>query len=76
MRLTRRVAQLLAIGIAVGAIALAIDALNWRARVVYAKLTGNLPEIPYRELVTWLVPNSAVYLEPLAESPNVVFIRF
>lgn len=68
--------RLLLLAITVVAIGLAIvvmrsDALNWRARVVYAKLTGQLPEIPYRELVTWLAPNSAVYLEPLAEGPNV-----
>lgn len=58
-----------AVGFAV--VAMSSDALRWRAQVVYAKLTGNLPDIPYRELAIWLAPNSPVHLELLAESPNV-----
>ncbi len=76
MRLKLRLAWLVVIGIAFVAVGLAIvvarsDALSWRARVVHAKLSGHLPEVPLRELVRWLAPNSPVYLEPLAESPNV-----
>jgi alcohol dehydrogenase (cytochrome c) len=75
MRL-KRLAWLLVVGVAIAAIGLSIvvmrsDALEWRARVVYAKLSGTLPEIPYRELITWLAPGSPVYLEPLAANPNV-----
>lgn len=76
MRLKLRFVGLLLVGIAVAAIGFAIvvirsDALSWRARVVHAKLLGSLPEIPYRELITWLAPNSPVHLEPLASGANV-----
>ena len=76
MRLRLRLTSLLLVGMTVAAIALAIvvmrsDALRWRAAVVRAKLLGSLPEIPLREFVTWLAPNSPVHLESLAESPNV-----
>jgi alcohol dehydrogenase (cytochrome c) len=50
--------------------ALSIPDLNWRMRVVAAKLTGRLPEIPIANLVAWLAPESPIYLERLAENPN------
>src|SRR5579862_32947 len=44
--------------------------LRWRIQVLEAKLRGNLSEIPLRNLVAWLAPNSPIYLEPLVENPN------
>lgn len=43
----------------------------WRARVIRAKLSGALPELPITLLIQWLAPGSPVYLAPLAEVPNV-----
>lgn len=48
------------------------DALAWRARVVRAKLLGELPELPLADFVRWLAPESPVYLGDLAKNPNVV----
>jgi alcohol dehydrogenase (cytochrome c) len=47
------------------------DDVAWRARVIQAKLSGALPELPLTVLVKWLAPGSPVYLAPLAEYPNV-----
>ena len=49
----------------------ASEPLAWRARVVLAKLSGELPEIPLADLGRWLTPGTAVYLGALADSPNV-----
>jgi len=46
------------------------DGVAWRARVVLAKLSGDLPEIPLSSLVKWLRPNSLVYIGDLADHPN------
>jgi alcohol dehydrogenase (cytochrome c) len=75
-RLGVRLALLTLLGLATVAIVLAIvvmrsEALRWRAAVVRAKFMGNLPEIPLRDLVRWLGPESEVYLASLAENPNV-----
>ena len=45
--------------------------LQWRLRVVEAKLGGDLGEIPLRNLIAWLAPGSPVYLAPLAENRNL-----
>jgi len=50
---------------------MASEGLAWRARVVRAKLSGELAEIPPVDLVKWLVPQSPVYLGGLADNPNV-----
>src|SRR5882762_4154542 len=50
---------------------MASEGLAWRARVVRAKLSGKLPEIPLVDLVKWLVPQSPVYLGGLADNANV-----
>lgn len=76
MRLRLRLGLFLLIGLTVAVIGLAIvvmrsEALSWRAGVVRAKLAGQLPEIPVRDLVRWLAPESVVFLEPLVETPNV-----
>ena len=42
----------------------------WRLAVLQAKATGQLNQIPVRNLVAWLSPGSPVYLAPLAENPN------
>jgi alcohol dehydrogenase (cytochrome c) len=44
--------------------------LRWRVSILGAKLTGRLPDIPIRELVTWLRPGSPVYLASLAGEFN------
>ena len=74
MRLSIRTAVALFLCIAIAGAAFAVmnsHALGWRVRVIGAKLAGELPEIPTRELTRWLAPNSTVWLEPLAEYPNV-----
>ncbi len=75
MRLRLRVTVLLLTGAAIAAIAvvpLVIGSeLVWRARVVQAKASGALPEIPLRDLLRWLAPASPVHLASLATIPNV-----
>ena len=44
--------------------------LQWRVRILRAKLTGRLPDIPIRHLVPWLAPGSPVYLASLAGELN------
>jgi alcohol dehydrogenase (cytochrome c) len=43
----------------------------WRARLLGAKLRGDLAEISVVDLVRWSLPGSPVRLEGLAEVPNV-----
>lgn len=45
--------------------------VQWRMRVVQAKIRGDLGEIPLRNLIRWLAPRSPVYLEAVAENPNL-----
>jgi cytochrome c553 len=45
--------------------------LQWRLRVVEAKVRGDLGEIPLRNLIAWLAPGSPVYLAEVAENPNL-----
>jgi alcohol dehydrogenase (cytochrome c) len=75
MRLKRLfLVALVGIVLAAGALAVLVmrsAALSWRAGVIRAKLMGQLPEIPLRDTVRWLAPESSVWLEPLAENPNV-----
>lgn len=74
MRLRLRMALVLFTCVAIAGVAFAMinsDGLSWRARVIGAKVAGELPEIPVREFVAWLVPGSSVWLQPLAENPNV-----
>ncbi|HEU4622348.1 MAG TPA: PQQ-dependent dehydrogenase, methanol/ethanol family [Burkholderiaceae bacterium] len=47
-----------------------VEVLEWRARVIYYKLRGHLPELPVKDFVRWLVPGSPVYLANLAINPN------
>ena len=47
------------------------DGLAWRARVLRAKVLGELPELPLSDLLRWMAPRSPVYLGALAEVPNV-----
>ena len=42
--------------------------VGWRLAVLSEKVQGNLPEIPFRDLVGWLAPGSPVYLQGLSES--------
>jgi alcohol dehydrogenase (cytochrome c) len=44
--------------------------IAWRLDVLAAKLRGELPTIPLRQLVGWLRPGSPVYLAELAANPN------
>jgi alcohol dehydrogenase (cytochrome c) len=55
----------------VAALFVAPPELQWRLRVVQAKVRGNLGEIPLRNLIAWLAPGSPVYLEGVAENPNL-----
>jgi alcohol dehydrogenase (cytochrome c) len=60
------------VAIALAAVALMLlpPELQWRAKVMKAKLTGELPELPLADVVRWLAPGSAVYLMPLVDNPN------
>ena len=49
----------------------ASEGLAWRARVIRAKLSGELAEIPPVDFVKWLAPQSPVYLGDLADNANV-----
>jgi alcohol dehydrogenase (cytochrome c) len=55
----------------VAALFVAPPEVQWRLRVVQAKVRGNLGEIPLRNLIAWLAPGSPVYLEGVAENPNL-----
>src|SRR5712671_4957040 len=55
----------------VAALFVAPPGVQWRLRVVQAKVRGNLGEIPLRNLIAWLAPGSPVYLEGVAENPNL-----
>jgi alcohol dehydrogenase (cytochrome c) len=60
----------LVVGGAFAASALAQPEVGWRLAVLGSKLRGDLPEMPLRDLLRWLLPGSPVYLQALAESPN------
>jgi alcohol dehydrogenase (cytochrome c) len=56
---------------ALGAIAVyKIHVLHWRADVVLAKARGNIDDISWAELLTWIKPGSDLHLEPLSVEPN------
>src|SRR5262245_8067392 len=69
LTLTLTVVGLVAVGVALAHFS-ASSEIAWRLAVISEKVEGDLPEIPIRDLVTWLAPGSAVYLEGLAESPT------
>ena len=57
--------------LALGAAAPRFDPdVAWRFRVMEAKLSGRIPEIPFRTLLRWLKPGSPVYLGGMADLPN------
>jgi alcohol dehydrogenase (cytochrome c) len=45
--------------------------VEWRIAVVAAKVRGDVPDLRWSALATWLRPGSAVYLAPVAENPNL-----
>lgn len=45
--------------------------LAWRFKVLQAKVSGKIPEIPLSTLVKWMKPHSSVYLGAMASKPNV-----
>lgn len=76
MKIIKRLALVLLSGIVLLALAVGLGAylsntVAWRVRVLKAKLSGKIPEIPFRLLVKWLRPGSPVYLEGLGDLPNV-----
>jgi len=44
--------------------------LRWRLDLVGAKLRGDLTPIPFGDLLRWMTPGSAVFLEAMAASGN------
>jgi len=44
---------------------------TWRAKVIFQKTMGRLPDIGWLDLFSMLRPGSDVYLGPLAEWPNL-----
>jgi alcohol dehydrogenase (cytochrome c) len=50
---------------------LASPAVAWRVKLLSAKLTGKIPEIPLPQLLRWMRPASPVNLYQLAQLPSV-----
>lgn len=76
MRLIKRLLQVFAIGaifvvVLSGAAAVVSPSVAWRIAVLEAKLTGKIPEIPFRLMIKWMRPGSPVNLHHLASVPNV-----
>ncbi len=46
-------------------------AFTWRSSVLVERMTGDFAEIPFLQFVSWLKPDSMVYLEELSVSKNV-----
>src|SRR4051812_36802846 len=63
------------IALAVGTYAairlLAPSEVQWRLKILEVKVRGELGEIPLRDLIGWLAPNSPVYLASVAENPDL-----
>jgi len=53
--------------VVLGAMA-SIHALNWRAKIVFYKATGQIKDIEWSDLTRMLRPGSDIYLERLAET--------
>jgi alcohol dehydrogenase (cytochrome c) len=53
-----------------GLVLVAVPGANWRARVIGLKVSGQLPDLRWRELYTMMGPGSLFYLEPILESRN------
>ena len=67
--MTRRGRWVLATALLLGAsfaAALTVDSINWRARVVMLKLTGDIPELGWIELARMLNPSVPYYIEDVA----------
>jgi len=60
----------LVVAFATFARALAPSTVVWRLAVLQSKIRGDLPAIPFWDLVRWMAPGSPLYLEALAKSPN------
>jgi len=45
--------------------------LSWRVKLVSAKLSGHIQEIPWRPMLRWIRPGTPVYLEALSRTLNV-----
>jgi alcohol dehydrogenase (cytochrome c) len=65
-------AVLIVLGVAAVELARRISPeVAWRVAVVSAKLRGDVPDLRWSALLTWLRPGSPVYLAPVAENTNL-----
>jgi len=76
MKLIKRLFQIFIIGaifvvLLSGAAALVSDGIAWRFAVLKAKLSGEIPELPFSLLLKWIRPGSPVNLRHLARARNV-----
>jgi alcohol dehydrogenase (cytochrome c) len=62
--------RIVAILVALGIVAVAGTHANWRLEIMALKISGDLPELPWRDLLSMIEPGSGIWLQPLAESPN------
>lgn len=49
---------------------LSIDGIRWRVEVLGSKVTGELADLAWGELVVMIRPGSSIYLKGLSETPN------
>jgi alcohol dehydrogenase (cytochrome c) len=73
---TRRIAQFLVLPIVAITLAAFVGyflspPIAWRVRLFTEKLTGQIPQIPFPQLVKWSLPRSPVNLYWLSSMPNV-----
>ena len=66
----RAAVVVLVLATALIATALAVQDLRWRVQVLAVKLSGDLGEIPFLQLVKWMARGSPVYLGGLAENAS------
>ncbi len=76
MKLVKRLLQIFVVGaisvvLLLGAAAFVSPSVAWRLVLLKVKLSGKIPEIPFRLLLEWARPGSPVNLHHLADVPNV-----
>jgi alcohol dehydrogenase (cytochrome c) len=56
--------------ISMGAVTFLVPELSWRASVVGIKLTGDLPDLEWSDLLRMIKPGSGYYLKPIIKTRN------
>lgn len=52
-------------------VALLIPDIRWRLQAIGLHATGQIEDVSFRQLLTFLVPNSGYYLKPIVENHSV-----